>query len=77
MNNKQTFLTDYLLAELLKLIMKKREVSMQDALDILYNSQLYAKISDPRTGLYFQSADYNYEILEEELNHANPVATNN
>ena len=77
MNNKQTFLTDYLLAELLKIIMKKREVSMQDALDILYNSQLYAKISDPRTGLYFQSADYNYEILEEELNHANPVVTNN
>lgn len=77
MNNKQTFLTDYLLAELLKLIMKKREVSMQDALDILYNSQLYTKISDPRTGLYFQSADYNYEILEEELNHANTAATNN
>ncbi len=70
MTKEQTFLTDNLLAELLKIIMERRSANIQDALDMLYNSQLYAKINDPETGLYFQSADYNYELLEEELNNA-------
>ncbi len=68
MTKEQTFLTDNLLAELLKIIMEKRNANIQDALDMLYNSQLYDKINDPETGLYFQSADYNYELLENELN---------
>lgn len=67
MTKEQTFLTDNLLAELLKIIMEKRNANIQDALDILYNSQLYDKINNPETGLYFQSADYNYELLENEL----------
>ncbi len=67
MTKEQTFLTDNLLAELLKIIMEKRNANIQDALDMLYNSQLYDKINDPETGLYFQSADYNYELLENEL----------
>ncbi len=75
MTNKQTFLIDYLLAELLKIIIEKKKVSMQEALDILYNSQLYTKINNPETGLYFQSADYNYEILEDELSCANTTTT--
>lgn len=67
MTKEQTFLTDNLLAGLLQLIMEDRKVDMQSALDILYNSRLYAQIMDTETGLYFQSADYNYELLKEEL----------
>lgn len=67
MTKEQTFLTDNLLAGLLQLIMEDRKVDMQSALDILYNSRLYAQITDPETGLYIQSADYNYELLKEEL----------
>ena len=60
-------MTDNLLADLLQIIMEDRNVDMQSALDILYNSHLYAQITDPETGLYIQSADYNYELLREEL----------
>lgn len=67
MTKEQTFLTDNLLAGLLQIIMEDRKVDMQSALDILYNSRLYTQITDPETGLYFQSADYNYELLKEEL----------
>ena len=66
MNETQTFLIDYLLAELVKLIMLYQKVSLQEAFDILYNSSLYDKIMDVGTGLYFQSADYNYELLMDE-----------
>jgi len=67
MTTEQTFIIDNLLADLLKIIMEDKHVEMQDALDILYMSQLYSKINDVETGLYIQSADYNYELLKEEL----------
>lgn len=69
MNETQTFLIDYLLGELVKLIMLYQKITLQDAFDILYNSRLYDKIMDVGTGLYFQSADYNYELLMEERNN--------
>lgn len=67
MSKEQTFIMDYLYAELVKLIMLYQKVSFQEALDLLYNSTLYDKISDTKTGLYLQSPDYNYEILLEEF----------
>lgn len=67
MSKEQTFITDYLCAELVKLIMLYQKVPFAKALDILYNSTLYDKILDTETGLYLQSPDYNYELLQEEM----------
>lgn len=63
MTKEQTFIIDTLLAELVRLIMEYQQVDMQTALDTLYNSSLYEKIMDIETGLYLQSADYNYELI--------------
>lgn len=71
MSKEQTFITDYLLAELVKLIMQDRNLPFQEALDLLYNSALYDKITDVETGLYIQSPDYNYELLQEEQEELN------
>lgn len=68
MTKQQTFIIDNLLADLLGIIMEDKKMDIQDALDLLYNSQIYAKINDIETGLYLQSADYNYEFLSEECN---------
>jgi len=67
MTKEQTFIIDNLLADLLKVIMEDKRVDMSSALDVLYNSELYTKINDTDTGLYIQSADYNYELLKEEI----------
>lgn len=42
-------------------------VSLAEALDILYNSETYAKLQEPRTGLYFQSPVYVFDFLQREL----------
>lgn len=42
-------------------------ISMQEAFDKVYNSSLFAKLSQPSTGLYFQSSGYVYSFLKEEL----------
>ena len=67
MSKEQVFIIDYLFAELIKLIMKYRGLPFQEALDLLYNSALYDKIANTETGLYLQSPDYNYELLQEEM----------
>jgi len=67
MSKEQVFITDYLFAELVKLIMEYQRLPFQEALDLLYNSALYDKIANIETGLYLQSPDYNYELLQEEM----------
>jgi len=47
--------------------MEYQGLPFQEALDLLYNSALYDKIANIETGLYLQSPDYNYELLQEEM----------
>ena len=48
-------------------LMEERGLSMQGAFDKVYNSRLFEKLSDPKTGLYFQSSGYVYSYLLDEL----------
>ena len=54
-------------AQLVELLMEKWGYSMEEALSVWYNSDTFARLSDTRTGLYYQSAGYVYSFLENEL----------
>lgn len=54
-------------AELVSLLMKNWHYSMDEALDVLYNSDVYARLEDKSTGLYYQSPGYVYSYLDREL----------
>ena len=41
-------------------------LDIASALDVIYDSQLYAKLQDKDTELYVQSPGYLYDILKEE-----------
>lgn len=47
--------------------MEEYGLSITEALSLVYNSQLYEKIVDVETGLYYQSASYNYNLLRREI----------
>ena len=47
--------------------MEERGLSMQEAFDLVYNSRLFEKLNDPKTGLFFQSSGYVYSYLQEEI----------
>ena len=49
------------------MLMEERSLSLHEALDTVYNSETYAKLTDPATGLYFQSPVYIYSYLDKEL----------
>ena len=54
-------------ADLAELLAKDYGMSITEALDALYNSDTYAKLNDPDTGLYFQSSQYVYSFLKTEI----------
>lgn len=54
-------------ADLAELLAKDLNMNVAEALDALYNSETYAKLADPATGLYYQSAKYVYSFLRNEL----------
>lgn len=66
-SEKIKFLIDSLLEDMAKYLVEDQGMSLIDALDVIYNSQTYDKITDLSTGLYFQSSGYNYDLLKHEL----------
>ena len=61
------YMKEAIAADLAVLLSEDFNMSISEALDALYNSTTYAKLSDRRTGLYFQSTQYVYSFLKEEL----------
>lgn len=41
--------------------------SLENSLNILYNSETFQKLNNPDTGLYFQSSRYVYQFLKNEI----------
>ena len=67
MSTETKFLLDTLTKNLVLKVMEEFGYSITQAMDVVYNSQLYEKLLDLETGLYYQSAGYNYELLRHEL----------
>ena len=53
--------------DMISRLMEERGLSLQQAFDAVYTSRLFEKLSDPQTGLFFQSSGYVYSFLLEEL----------
>lgn len=47
-------------------LVKDFSLSMEEALRAVYNSEIFAKMNDEKTGLYFQSPLYIYSYLKAE-----------
>ncbi len=62
------YMKEAIATDLAELLAKDFGMNITESLDTLYNSETYAKLSDPNTGLYFQSVQYVYSFLKNELN---------
>lgn len=61
------YLKESLAKDLIALLMEKRGMNMEQAFRCYYGSQIFQKINNSETGLYYQSPGYLYSYLEEEL----------
>ena len=69
MSEQTKFLIDSLVEQLALWAMRAYRLSMVEALQLVFNSQLYEKVIDLETGLYYQSAAYNYGLLKHEIDY--------
>lgn len=69
MSEQTKFLIDSLVEQLALWAMRDYRLSMVEALQLVFNSQLYEKVIDLETGLYYQSAAYNYGLLKHEVEY--------
>ena len=67
MSTETKFLLDTLTKNLTLMVMEEFGYTIPEAMSVVYNSQLYEKILDTETGLYYQSAGYNYQFLRREI----------
>ena len=67
MTDETRFLINSLVEQLTLMVIEEYNLSIPQALELVYNSQLYEKIMDTDSGLYYQSAKYNYEMLRHEM----------
>lgn len=58
---------EHVAADIVAMLVEKKHMAFDEAVDALYTSDTYSKLKDPRTGLYFQSSKYVYSIFEQEL----------
>ena len=61
------FMVDILTRDLIILLMDRQNMDMKSAFDVFYNSDTYAALNSPESGLYFQSPKYVYSILVNEM----------
>lgn len=54
-------------------LMEDFKYSLEESLDCVYNSELFEKLQDLETGLYYESSGYNYELLKDELKYGKIV----
>ena len=52
---------------ILNFLMENRDISLEEASDILYNSQLYSALEDEKTKVWRLGYPLLYDLLEEEL----------
>ena len=66
---QKEFLINAAIDQMTVFLMEHYHFELPAALELVYNSQLYEKIINLDTGLYFQSAAYNYELLKHEIDY--------
>ena len=54
-------------------LMEDFKYSLEEALDCVYNSELFERLQNLETGLYYERSGYNYELLKDELKYGKIV----
>ena len=67
MNEKKEMMADMVKNLALLLMEKNRELTMEQALSFVFNSDTYQKVMNEEAAFYYQSPKYVFAFLEEEL----------
>lgn len=63
------YMNEAMLRDLSVRLSNERLITLSEALSIIYNSKVFICLNNAETGLYYQSPNYVYWHLEQELNN--------
>lgn len=66
MSDKQKQLMEYATQDLVAMLVERQGLTLEDAMQRVYHSQLYTKLLDQETGLYLEGSEYLYALMAEE-----------
>ena len=72
---KQDQLMEFCVQDIIERIVKEQNIDYDEAMDLFYSSQTFAKLNDIETGLYLESSDYVYTLFQDELNFGKIIQT--
>ncbi|MBO7545229.1 MAG: hypothetical protein J6T19_00775 [Paludibacteraceae bacterium] len=64
--SKETFMIESLTRDVVALLMEERGLSMRESMDLFCSSRTFDALSNPETGLYFQSPAYVLDVFKNE-----------
>ena len=67
MSSEQKQLIEFSIQDLTAEIVRYENKSPEDAMDVLYHSPFFLKLTNPDTGLYRESAEYLYHCFREKF----------
>jgi len=65
--SKREQLMEYITQDIIVFLMKDRELDVDEAINLFYNSIVFEKLHDEDTGLYLEGSLYIYDLLKNEL----------
>ena len=66
--DKKKQMIEYMVQDLIEIISETQNLEYENAMNLLYNSEIYNKLLDIETGLYRESPAYVYVLLQDEFN---------
>lgn len=64
---KLNYLVECITQDLIKYLIEDNNITMEEAMEIVYNSKTFELLNDFETHLYYESSSYVYEYLKEEI----------
>jgi len=65
--NSVKVLVEEIIEDLVQDLSKDKDISIEESLDIVYNSVVYRSLCDEETNLYGEGSPYVYELLKNEI----------
>lgn len=72
---KQDQLMEFCVQDIIERIVKEHNIDYDEAMNLFYSSQTFAKLNDIETGVYLESSDYVYTLFQDELNFGKIIQT--
>ena len=62
--DKKQLMIEFVTTDVLSAIMEENAISVQEAMKLFYNSDVFDRLCDPQTGLYRESGSYVYHLYK-------------